>query len=1271
MKIVSTLQTENCILIRVSHVYYFIAETTQEQESCFFGIHLSKSETALTEFLKCDENQLKTFSLLNPEVQEMILYRSCVKEINDDVKICATHEKFLGKEYLRRFKGADTYCLWPSHSGSRKCGQLRTPFPSRSNDSKKQSLYLYANYSIVMPFQSKICKKCGPKCRDKLKDFNEETVRSPVIIRRNVLSLSDHEMEYSQSDHVSIVSSSQVSSKASSQVSEYHQPSQESKQDKKATLDDLLTKNDIEVKENWLYHGDWNNIETRRKQQVLNYIGAGVATVIQTVVPDKSQDGHVYKDLIDSAYVEKHLDSECPITTFAKEIILAANNAGSDPARVQYFSTLYGMPGICYKFLSQFNRPNTQSDSDSDSDSSDFDPNCLENMYFNFNFNRHLWMRSVKHRLRFGYANAPVIKEKKINWIYDVEELTAIYNYVVSPLNTLRNSYGVFNIKQESGETTTIGRVIRQQSNSDMVKNIQAHLKSLGLRVPSASFIFKFLTYLPAASLKEMKGVNNQAEDAMRAFKTLDEIVENYANKCALPEDERINLKGCLSSSKTYLKTQYYNHLSYTSPVLSHCVNCSVSDPNDDKKFIADCENKHDSIKCKKCELVYETIDVMMKLMEKYKEDGILSKYESAVIYKKLTDSRAFIHQYQIHLVKVFCQENEWQHLLDKRDPSIAFFEGDWGMKYLPRRHRCKQSEWFGQNGISNHVSCISRIVPSSFEEDGITPKGYEKEVTTYVSLPNDSAKQDALTSAAVFKANIEAYKNNNPEVKKIYLKSDNAGCYKSSKLIQAMFSIAHDIPDLEIAGYVYSAPCDGKSLCDTYFAIVKHHLTKMVQNGRDITNPRQLAEAITAASGVANVVVMIGTFTYKEDCAFKKIPKITDINTISFLKNNIVVWKQGRLGEGVMHNMPKIPFPSHFDYEFVGPSVPRRNEKDTLIYRMTGEIETVEGDPENCDDFDEVDTLDDPVMKGSLYACPNENCDAEYVKLERFYKHQSERKCFKKTKKHTDTVGNYFQKIYIETYGIENAEKLSASDRRYMHRDWDEELESISLLPTFNKSDNVTENLFKKGFAVMSIHKKNAIHDDVRAFVREKYDEGEVTNRHMSYPKIVSEIEEALDNEGDPRFFPNKWLDASQVAYLITRFTKEKKGKVASTKVDDEEMSEAISVQTAEENFARQRDAMQEAVENMQSDRPISEQSHPLLLEDGTNICFIAKDYYDNENTQDSYVFQEDFSEILPILSAINVHLKGKSRRQAGKAILNYVKKQCTCIPLRRKKTQ
>ena len=229
-------------------------------------------------------------------------------------------------------------------------------------------------------------------------------------------------------------------------------------------------------------------------------------------------------------------------------------------------------------------------------------------------------------------------------------------------------------------------------------------------------------------------------------------------------------------------------------------MSCAVSDPNDNPNFIAKCNNKHTSIRCEKCDMIYDTIDVMMNLMEKYRDDGILSRYEAAVIYKRLTDAQVAIYQHQIHMIKVFSQEDVWTKLIEERDPSVAFYEGDWGMKILPRRYRGKQSEWFGLNGMSNHIGCFTKIIPKSYKEDG-TPKVYEKVVDTYASIVKDSAKQDALTSAAIIKENIIAFKKNNPDVKKLYLRSDNAGCYKNSKLIQALYSISNDIEDLEIMG--------------------------------------------------------------------------------------------------------------------------------------------------------------------------------------------------------------------------------------------------------------------------------------------------------------------------------------------------------------------------------------------------------------------------------------------------------------------------------------
>ena len=1208
--------------------------------------------------MKCNNSELKIFSSLDEDLQQMIVERCCLKDTDENVMICLNHEEALGKLFIVK-TNAHRVCLWHSHSNKRTVGNLKNPFPSTIGTDKKMSMFLFNHHNIILPFQSKVCKHCKKKCQEILKGFEEDSIRTPVI-RRSILAQSVP-MDISPSNSVVSLNSMQAPYQDSSQSS--YAPSQELEKDKKVHLDALIKANKIDVSVKSRLYDNWDDVHPSRQRQTLNYAGAAVASAIQTIAPN--EPGLLYRKLSDNPrYVEKHLNDEVPLSALAKEIVNTANGlAGSWDALKQYFSTVYGLPGINFKFLSQFNRRPMSSDSEG-SDDEEFDKITLdEDLFFIFNFTYHLWISGVKHRLRFGHGMAPVIREKTYKWYYDTELCNTIFDFVVSPLNTQRNSYGVFNIKEDDGTKYTIGRVIRHQNNSDLVKSIQAHLRGLGMQVPSTSFLFKFLTYLPAASTKEMKGVNNVQEDAMRAFTTLDDIVENYSNKCSLPEDERINLKSCLSASKTYLKTEYYNNLSQTNPIRSHCVSCAVSDTKDSSKFSEECGHKHEGLKCEKCLLTYKTIAILKKLLLQYKDDQILSDYDTAVIEKRLKDSKAAIQQYQAHLIKVYTQEGEWQRLMDQRDPQTAFLEMDWGMKILPRRYRGKQSEWYGQNGMSNHISCFTRIVPHTFNEDG-TPKTYRKQPDTYVAIVNDASKQDALTTAALVKENLIAYKKNNPDVKRVYLRSDCAGCYKCTKLIQAMYSL--DIDDLTIMGYVYSAPCDGKSACNTYAAIVKHHLTKMVSKGQmDITTPRQLAEAISAASGIANVVVQLGTFSFRDDIYYKKMAKITDLNTIIFLENNILVYKQGRYGEGEQISMNKIPFPSNFDYETIGSEQPRRDEKQILLYRENGETENIEGEIEDYDD--DNDELDEDIRDGLIYQCPNDNCDAEYLTLENLYDHQLSRKCFQKTKLRTQSIGAHYQRRYIEMYSLNQGENLTLSERRYKHIDWNDQIHFASLLSTFSWDIDDLKNLFCKGFGVMNFRSKNVIHDDVRAFVKQKFDEGESTKRHMSYPKIVSAIEDEKDASGLPKFFPHKWLDSQQVSYLITKFIKEKGSKSNSANVEPSE--EDISVASAEEIYARRRDAIQTAVEQVQIQRPPAEQCHPILMEDGTNVCDIAKNYHDNKDGKASLIMNQDFSEILPILQAINVKPQGKNRRLAANAIVQFVKKECGCIPKRRKK--
>ena len=209
--------------------------------------------------------------------------------------------------------------------------------------------------------------------------------------------------------------------------------------------------------------------------------------------------------------------------------------------------------------------------------------------------------------------------------------------------------------------------------------------------------------------MKEMQGVNNIQEDAMRSFETMNDILTKYSD-CGLPEDQYLNLKSGIGSIKTYLKCQYFQNLSWESHILSHCVTCAVSDPND-ARFQRNCMFTNEiSEKCRKCELIHEIFDVFEGLLDQYKTE--MTPHQAAIISRQISDAQVAICAYQTHLVKTFTQDTVWQNLFEKCDPTVAFMTMDWAMKFIPRRYREKQSEWFAKNGIPWHISCVERIIP-------------------------------------------------------------------------------------------------------------------------------------------------------------------------------------------------------------------------------------------------------------------------------------------------------------------------------------------------------------------------------------------------------------------------------------------------------------------------------------------------------------------------------------------------------------------------------
>ena len=73
--------------------------------------------------------------------------------------------------------------------------------------------------------------------------------------------------------------------------------------------------------------------------------------------------------------------------------------------------------------------------------------------------------------------------------------------------------------------------------------------------------------------------------------------------------------------------------------------------------------------------------------------------------------------QWKAHLLRAINQERAKSKILANLEKHQCLIVMDWAMKWLPKRFRETQSEWFGKKSISWHVSaCITRTENTDME---------------------------------------------------------------------------------------------------------------------------------------------------------------------------------------------------------------------------------------------------------------------------------------------------------------------------------------------------------------------------------------------------------------------------------------------------------------------------------------------------------------------------------------------------------------------------
>ena len=382
---------------------------------CFFGNHLLKATTALTEFVDCNDVHTHFLAIDDLSLRETIMARCCMRFVDEDAMICSAHQRLLGYRYYSVISG-NKRCLWPSHNSKKRiANELRDAFPETNGDVKKQSFYLFSTHGLIVPYQSRICPRCRQDCVDKLKNFEEEAMWSPEPSRKSTLGFGTPPGSQGPSS-IGLGSQGSSSTVVGSQASSgtvWSLPDDEKRKALRKAIDDLLDVSKIKISEvsHLKEENTFEGVSDERKRQLKNYAGAAVASVVQAFVK-KEEDGLFWKELKDSKHVEKYLHSESPPSEYMKEIILTNNNLGNYQRRVEYFSTVLEIPGITPKLLLSFNSTaNRDDDSDDESDKVKVDAIVEaikkllpEGLLCNPPITRHILNEAIRHRKRHGYG---------------------------------------------------------------------------------------------------------------------------------------------------------------------------------------------------------------------------------------------------------------------------------------------------------------------------------------------------------------------------------------------------------------------------------------------------------------------------------------------------------------------------------------------------------------------------------------------------------------------------------------------------------------------------------------------------------------------------------------------------------------------------------------------------------------------------------------------------------------------------------------------------
>lgn len=234
------------------------------------------------------------------------------------------------------------------------------------------------------------------------------------------------------------------------------------------------------------------------------------------------------------------------------------------------------------------------------------------------------------------------------------------------------------------------------------------------------------------------------------------------------------------------------------------------------------CDHQHLS-GCPKCLQLSDLLDEIKRRVQLLETENIEDLYDEILL--KTANAIDNIVEWKKHIVRSKNQLRAKNHVISSLDGSKAIVMLDWAMKFLPRKFREGQTDWFGKRGVNWHIAvCLIN------GESGL-------QAMTYVHLFPSPVAQDAFTTASILCDIVSDLSTLKPEIKDVSFWSDNAGCYKSTLTLAMIYANLGPI----LSSYNFSEAQDGKGACDRKASHIKAEIKRYVNEGHNVLDANDM----------------------------------------------------------------------------------------------------------------------------------------------------------------------------------------------------------------------------------------------------------------------------------------------------------------------------------------------------------------------------------------------------------------------------------------------